>query len=306
MDTMRERFTAVTVDLLDTNPRVALVLADIGVAQFRQAGVIARHPDRVLNVGIREQLAIGLSAGMAMEGFRPIVHSYAPFLVQRPWEQIRIDYGHQDVGAILVSIGATYDEANWGRTHQAPEDVALLGMLPGWQIDVPGHPDEVEAMLRAAADARHCVYIRLSTDVNERAHPTDGGRFATLREGTDGAATVIAVGPMLDTVTAATRDLDVNLLYASTVRPFDTATLRSALRAPEVILVEPYLEGTSSAEVSAALSDTPHRLLSLGTPRAEHRHYGSGADHYAAHGLDADGLRSRIGEFLAASAPTPA
>ena len=72
-----------------------------------------------------------------------------------------------------------------------------------------------------------------------------------------------------------------------------------ALAGPRVfVLVEPYLAGTSSAEVSAALSDRPHRLLALGTPNAEFRHYGEGAEHRAAHGLDALGVRASVDAFL--------
>lgn len=296
---MRERFTAVTSELLDSDPRVALILADIGVAQFRESGVVDRHPGRVVNVGIREQLQIGFAAGMAKEGFRPIAHSYAPFLVERPWEQIKLDFAHQGVSGILVSIGATYDEADWGRTHQAPEDVALLATLPDWRIHVPGHPDEVEAMLRTAVSGDGCVYIRLSTMTNDRAYPSGGDRFSSVRTGSADAATVIAVGPMLDVVTEATADLDVNVLYANTVRPFDGETLRSVLQTPEVVLVEPYLQGTSAAEVSQLLRSTPHRVLALGTLRTENRHYGAGAEHFAANGLDASGIHSQITEFLA-------
>ena len=84
MDTMRERFTAVTTELLDNDPRIAVVLADIGVGNFRESGAMRRHPDRVVNVGIREQLMTAVGAGMALEGFRPIIHSYAPFVVERP------------------------------------------------------------------------------------------------------------------------------------------------------------------------------------------------------------------------------
>ena len=64
------------------------------------------------------------------------------------------------------------------------------------------------------------------------------------------------------------------------------------------MLVEPYLAGTSSAELSAALSDRPHRMLALGVPNAEFRHYGRGREHRAAHGLDAAGIARSLDGFL--------
>ncbi|MFF7456684.1 transketolase family protein [Kitasatospora sp. NPDC008115] len=296
MDTMRERFIETTSRLLDEDPRLAVVLADISAAGFDPAA--GRHPDRVINVGIREQLLIGAAAGLAFTGLRPIAHTFASFLVERPFEQVKLDLGHQGVGAVLVSAAGSYDWPAGGRTHMAPGDVALLDTLPDWTVHVPGHADEAEQLLRhAVADGDHKVYVRLSDHGNEHATAVEPGRFTVVRRGGRGA--VVAVGPMLDAVLAATENLDVTVLYAATVRPFDGAALRAATeRSTDVVLVEPYLAGTSANEAHQALADRPHRLLALGVPRAEHRQYGSVPEHLAAYGLDAHGLRDRIGEFI--------
>lgn len=299
MDTMRDRFAPVVTRLLDEDPRVAVVLADIGLDGFAEAR--RRHPDRVVNVGIREQLLVGAAAGMALTGLRPVVHTFASFLVERPFEQVKLDLGHQGAGAVLVSAAASFDWPAGGYTHMAPGDVALLNTLDGWTVHVPGHPDEAEALLRhAVAAGDDKVYVRLSLQSNARGLSVDGERFRTVREGRSGV--VVAVGPMLDAVLDATEGLDVTVLYATTVRPFDAGALRRATEGAgtDVVLVEPYLAGTSTAAANEALADLPHRVLGLGVGRAELRRYGTLEEHIAAHGLDARSLRDRIGGFLGA------
>jgi transketolase len=296
-DSMRKRFTTVVSELLDSEPRLALVLADIGVDPFMASGACQRHPSRIVNVGIREQLMVNVAAGMALEGMRTIAHSFAPFLIERSFEQVKLAYSHQGIGGILVSWGAPYDVAAYGRTHLTAADVALVATLPGWRIHVPGHPDEAEMLLRDAVTSDDAVYIRLSGQQNTAPLATEPGPLVTARQGKAGAITVIAVGPMLDAVVEATADLDATVVYCSTIRPLDTEGLCAATSGTDVVLVEPCVEGTSAAEVSAALSDRPHRLLSIGVPRLEHRHYGSAAEHDKAFGLDTAGLRSRIGKW---------
>jgi len=297
METMRERFVAIAAELLDSDARIAVVLADITAAQFAQAA--ARHPDRVINVGIREQLLIGVTGGLALAGLRPIAHTFPSFLIERPFEQVKLDISHQGVGAVLVSTGGSYDMSAEGRTHQAPGDVALLDTLDGWTIQVPGHPDEAELLLRDAAARDDRVYLRLSDDSNDAPQAVVPGQFLPVRTGR--RATVIAVGPMLQPVLDAVDGLDVTVLYAVTVRPFDAGALRRAVLASEtadVVVVEPYLAGTSSREVDEVLLDLPHRVLGLGVGRAELRRYGTPAEHAAAHGLDPASLRERIAGYL--------
>lgn len=291
---MRDRFVQVASELLDANPRVSVLLADISVSRFAETGAAARHPLRLLNLGIREQLLVDVAGGMALEGMRPIAHTFAPFLVERAFEQVKLAFSHQGVGGILVSLGGSYDYAAYGRTHGAPGDVALMATLPGWRIHVPGHADEMEALLRSAALSDEPVYLRLSERSNRQALAGADGSLTVVRRGGPGAPTVVAVGPMLDAVAG----LDARIVYAATVRPFDADGLRAAVTGRDVVLVEPYLEGTSAAEIAAALDDRPIRLLSIGVPRAEDRRYGTAEEHDAAHGLDAAGLRARICRWL--------
>jgi transketolase len=289
---MREAFLHAVADAVDTDERVALVLADISAGADPVPALAARHPDRVVNVGIREQLMVGVAGGLALAGLRPVVHSYAPFAVERPFEALKLDLGHQGSGAVVVSIGASYDVGSGGRTHEAPEDVALVDTLPGWTVHVPGHPDEADRLVRDAVAGDGLVYVRLSEASNTAPH--HGAGLVTVRHGTEGV--VVAVGPLLDTVLAAVARTgrDLTVLYTATPRPFDAAGLRAAVdalapehaAAPTVTMVEPYLAGTSARVVAEALADRPHRQVMLGTRREELRLYGTRADHDAAHGLD--------------------
>ncbi|HEV2256628.1 MAG TPA: transketolase [Streptosporangiaceae bacterium] len=296
---MRTVFAATASSLLDEDPLAAVVLAEISADLFAKAA--ARHPERVLNVGIREQLMVSVGGGLALAGLRPIVHTYAPFLVERAFEQVKLDLAHQGTRAVLVSIGASYDAARAGRTHQAPEDVALLDTVPGFAVVVPGHPDEVPDVLRSAVGALDSVstYVRLSSEANRSALPVRPG-LQVVRSGRE--AVVVAVGPMLSPVLDAVGDMDVTVAYTTSVRPFDGEGLRSLVSSSAsgspVVLVEPYLAGTSAYAASAALAGRPHRLLSLGVGRSELRRYGTPSYHAALHGLDATGIRRSVSDFL--------
>lgn len=295
----RRQFALTAAELVDTDPTVAIVYAEIS-GQYL-GDVERRHPDRVVNVGIREQLLVNVGAGMALTGLRPIVHTFGSFLVERAFEQVKLGFGHQGAGGVLVGSGGSFDIASGGRTHQAPGDVALVDTVPAVAIHAPGNAAEVDAAVRHTVADGGLHYVRVVGQTNAATFPHTPGRFHVVRRGT--GATVLAMGPVLDAVLAATADRDVTVLYANTVRPFDAHTLRGVLATPDVVLVEPWLVGTSAHVVADALRDVPHRLLALGVARAEHRRYGTPEDHIAAHGLDPAGIRASIAAFLDADGP---
>ena len=172
MTDMRTAFAEEASALLDEDPLAAVVLAEISADLFAKAA--ARHPDRVLNVGIREQLMVSVGGGLALAGMRPIVHSYAPFLVERAFEQVKLDLGApgrarragQHRGVVRRGPGRADAPGAGGRG-------AAGHACPGSRCVVPGHPAEVRGLLRGAVGALDAgsAYLRLSTESNREARP---------------------------------------------------------------------------------------------------------------------------------------
>jgi transketolase len=288
---MREAFARTATDLVRTDPDAVVVLAVISRELFPVGDRVV--DGRIVDVGIAEQCLIGVAAGMAMTGLRPIVHSIAPFLVERPYEQIKADLVLQRLPAVLVSTGASYDYASDGGTHSGHGDVAVLHALPGVGIRVPGTAAELEAVLRETYRRDEVTYLRMSTADNGEPHAD----ASVLRHG--GRATVVAVGPMLAPVLAATEGLDVTVLYTSTVRPFAGAALAAVAGEGPVVTVEPYAGEVLLGAVLDALVPRPVRVVPIGVPRAVAGHYGTPADHDRTHRLDPASLRDRIAAVLA-------
>lgn len=291
MSDQRDCFSQAVTQRLTDDPRAVFITADIGTDRIVDA--LERFPERCHNVGIREALAVGMAAGLALEGFRPIVHSYAPFIVDRVYEQLKLDFGHQGVGAVVASVGASHDWAAGGFTHHAPADVALVSTLPDWTVYIPGHADEVVPLLDAAMADTAPVYLRLSEATNEQSRPIEAGRLYAEELHPGANVAIVAVGPMLERARRASKGWPRHLFYATTPHPLDLAPL-AQLGVTDVVFIEPYLQGTTAAPLigSADLPDV--RWHCVGMRRAELRRYGSAREHDAAHDLDERGLRARL------------
>ena len=288
---MREQAGETAADLLIEDPRVAVVLAEISADQFRRA---MRHdPTRAVNVGIMEQTMVGVAAGFAMEGFLPIVHSITPFLIERPLEQIKLDFGYQGLGGTFVPVGASYDYTAEGFTHHSPGDVQVVLTVPGMQVLVPGTADELDRLFRGTYANGHPTYIRPSTSSNAGSRDVEVGRLEVVRRGA--RATVIAVGPMLDRTLAAVEGVDVTVLYVTSVAPCDADGLaREMAEADDVIAVVPFLEGTLAPPITTALAHRAARYTWIGAQPTILREYGTPADHDRVRGLDEPGIRHRV------------
>lgn len=290
---IRQQFVATIESLLPQDSRLTLLLGDIGVFGFRNS--FAKFPERVVNIGILEQATVSFAAGLSREGLIPIFHSIAPFVVERAYEQLKTDFCYQQLGGNFVSVGASFDYASLGCTHHCPGDVGILKNLPNMQVVTPGNPAEFDTLFRAAYANGSPTYFRLSERAHKQSIPAKFGEASLVRQGK--AATVVAVGQLLDHVLEAVQDLDVTVIYYSTVAPFDHKTLADNAHT-KIISVEPFYEGTLAGEITTALQGRPFSLTTIGVPHRFLTNYGKLAEHEAACGLDTAGLRQRITRVL--------
>lgn len=292
--TMRQQMIEMLEDMLPQEKRMVIVLADISDELFHQQREEVR--ERLFNVGIMEQTMISVAAGFALEGFIPVVHSFAPFLVERPFEQIKDDFCYQQLSGKFISVGASYDYSTEGMTHQGPGDVSIMHSLPNMQIVVPGTPTEFDGLFRESYANGANTYYRLGLSKNPFDTPARFGKLTIVRRGTQ--ATVIAIGPMLAPTLAAVEDMDVTVLYCTTIAPFDGETLRGIDNSGNIVLVEPYYEGVLARDICAAMQHTRIRLESIGVPYRILERYGTPQDHDIDVGLTPQGIRERIVRFL--------
>lgn len=289
---MRKQFVKTIEEILNKDDRLVVLLGDIGVFGFNNS--FKNYPLRVYNIGILEQSTIGLAAGLSMNGLVPVVHTIAPFIVERAFEQIKNDFGYQKLGGNFVSVGASYDYAALGCTHHCPADVGVLKNIPGVEIVVPGTPAEFDHLFKSSYADGKPTYFRLSEKSNTQSYNVEFGKALVIKKGSK--ATVIAVGPMFDRVKEACKDLDVTIVYYTTVAPFDGETLVNAISGKTIFVCEPFYEGTLSFDVSKALSkiDVMPQVIYIGVPREFIHHYGKSEDIDRHFMLRMEDIRDRI------------
>ena len=243
---MRKQFTETTKKILKNDKNTLLILGDIGVYGFKD--VIEKKPSRAINIGILEQSTISFAAGISKAGMIPIVHTIATFMIDRAFEQLKIDFGYQNLNGNFISVGASYDYAALGCTHHCPEDINLMSNIPNMNIIVPGNSEEFDTLFNQAYKKNSPKYFRLSSDENNITNKTTFGKANILNQGSD--ITVIAVGPVLNFVLDECIKKKLNLVYFTTVRPFDSKIFdKLKNQTDKFIIVEPYYLSSIGSEI---------------------------------------------------------
>lgn len=291
---MRKEFTAATEKLIKENNNAVLLLGDIGVFNFH--GLLANYPERAFNLGILEQSMIGVGAGLASEGIIPIIHSIAPFLVERSLEQIKVDFGYQRLPGNLVSVGASFDYAKLGCTHHCPADISILLNIPGIILYVPGHSLEFKEHFMTDWNSGALNYFRLSEVQNKEKFDLKVGEIKKIKNGSK--AVVIAVGPFLNNVIEGLSDLDLEIHYVNSIVESSDMVINSDFPGKKVVLYEPYYSGPLLMKIFQQVNQSGCSILQIGVPKKFIQEYGTYKEHLINLELDSISLRRRISEFI--------
>jgi transketolase len=286
---MRKQFVKTTEELLDTDENVVLLLGDIGVFGFRNS--FKNHSSRVYNIGILEQSMVSLSSGISKSGMIPIIHTIAPFLVERCLEQIKIDFGYQNLNGNFITVGSSYDYASLGSTHHCPADIMVMLSIPNMQIVIPGNSKEFDTLFKITYNNNSPTYTRLSEYENKKENDIIFGKGNLIKVGKK--ATIIVFGNMLDSVIDACEDIDVTILYYTTIKPFDKDLLLENFN-ENIIIIEPFYMGSVNYLITSLLRDFKYRITNIGIPHNFLLNYGSKIQHDEYLELDVKNLKNRI------------
>jgi transketolase len=221
-----------------------VVVLDADLSKSTKTASFAKiFPERFFNMGIAEANLMGTAAGLAAAGKTPFVSTFAVFATGRAFDQVRnsIAYPHLNVKICATHAGITVGED--GASHQSIEDIALMRSLPGMTVIVPADGPETKQAVRAAAEHKGPVYIRLGRSGVPVLFDSDYkftiGRAAVLRQGEDVA--LLACGIMVAEALEAARQLAEKgiraaVLNVSTIKPLDVEAVVKAARATGAVV----------------------------------------------------------------------
>lgn len=301
---MRGTFNKTLLEIAKNDPRIHMVLADIGYGEiepFRDA-----FPERYYNVGVAEQNMTGVACGIAMEGNIAVTYSIANFPTLRCLEQVRNDVCYHNANVKIVIIGGGVSYGPLGMSHHSTEDIAIMRALPNMVVVVPCDNFEAEAATRAMIEYDGPLYYRCGYKGEKDIHsgPVDFkiGRAITVREGSD--VTLMFAGPVgLNVVKAADilakEGISCRIVSMHTIKPIDRdAIIDAAKNTGGIITIEEHnLSGGLGSAVAEVICDSgvaPEKFRRIALPDVNVALIGHQEWIRSQYGMDAGGIAKQI------------
>ena len=257
-------FGQAVLDAAKEDEKFVLLTADLATLSG-MTRYIEQYPNQFYNVGIAEQNMIGISAGLAAEGFHPCATTYATFITMRSCEQIRHFCGYMNEKIIVVGSGAGLSQGFAGNTHYTIEDLAVMRSIPNITILSPADAGSAVKLFELARKAENAVYIRLTGNLNcpmvyKEETDFEIGKAKILAEGSD--VVIYAVGTMVNSALKAAKLLGENGITATvydmfTVKPIDHDAVKTAKNYKLAVTIEEHSKlGGLGAAVAEVMTET--------------------------------------------------
>src|SRR5262245_59049485 len=307
---MRQTCLNMVYDLAKRDERVVFVGSDLSPGLL--ADMKRDMPERWFMEGITEQNLIGMSAGLAKEGYIPYSNTIATFITRRCYEQVAVDLCLHDLPVRLIANGGGLVYAPLGPTHLAIEDIAIMRALPNMTVTAVCDAKEMVRLMNCTLDWPHPIYIRLAKGgdpvVSREELGFAIGKAIPMRKARSrGAIALLSTGVMTTNCLAAAELLakegvDVSVVHFHTVKPLDEeAVLEFASGSRLVVTVE---EGTVIGGFGSAVADllveklgtAMPPLMRLGLPDAFPRKYGVQEELFEIYGLAPEQIAAAVGK----------
>lgn len=273
---MRVVYAQTLNELIERNPNVFCLEADLGKASATVPGISGRNPRNYINTGVQEANMIGVGAGLAREGKIPFCATFTAFATRRCYDQITISVAYANNNVKIVGTSPGITQGPNGGTHMCFQDLAIMRAMPNMHVYSPADSNELRAVMFYMAASRQPTYMQLVRVKMPRLFE-EGCAFDPLtarRLHAGGDVTLVATGYMtryaLDVArTLASEGIAVDLLHYPSVKPFDAETLvASAKRTGRVVSVENQnvVGGLGSAVCEVLSERHPVPVKRLGVP----------------------------------------
>ena len=234
MKKIRQEFADTMIEVGEIDKDLVVMVGDIshGILQ----PFAKKFPGRYYNIGICEPTIVNMAAGLSKLNLTPVVHTIAPFITERAYEQIKLDFGYQELPINIVSVGGSFDYAQLGCSHHCYTDVSLLCHFKRGNVVIPGSALEFNLLFKEIYKNGMINYFRMPEvphGIDFETGEIKFGKGIKVREGTD--VTVVTTGTQLRNAIKAAETLNlegisVEVLYFHTIKPFEGELLRESLK----------------------------------------------------------------------------
>jgi transketolase len=269
----RDAYGETLVKLGAQNKDIVVLDADLS-GSTKTAVFAKKFPERFFNMGIAEANMVGTAAGLAAAGKIPFVSTFAIFAAGRAWEQIRqsVAYPKANVKIVPTHGGITVGED--GGSHQSVEDIAIMRAIPNMTVIVPADAVETRKAIRAVAEYKGPVYVRLGRNKVPAIFPEDFyfeiGRGCEVAPGAD--MTFVTTGIMTGQALKASELLNkegisARVVHIGTIKPLDREIiLKAAEETGAIVTAEEHsiIGGLGGAVAELLSEELPTPLKRVG------------------------------------------